>query len=78
MKLKDLPFGIVAIRKATFCSLYWYHGTGLRRLLIRLVALFCFSKLVLQLVFSHLHSDESVCVITILMPVIKVIMMSAV
>lgn len=55
-------------------------GRRLRRPLIRLVALFCTSKLLFQLLFfpAHFHPDESVCVITILMRPIKVIMMSVV
>lgn len=76
----DLPFDEALITESPLRSLYWYHGTRLSRPLIRLVALFCTSKLVFQLFFfaSHFHPDESVCVITILMRPIKVIMMSAV
>lgn len=76
----DLPFGEALMTESPLSSLYWYHGTRLRRPLIRLVALFCTSKLVFQLLFfpSHFHPDESVCVITILMRPIKVIMMSVI
>lgn len=73
-RLLDVSFGVAVIRKATFCSRYWHPGTGMRRLLIRLVALFCLSKLVLlPLLFPpppHLNPDGSVCVITILIPLV--------
>lgn len=45
----DLPFGEALITESPLRSFYWYHGTRLGRLLIRLVALFCTSKLVFQL-----------------------------
>lgn len=38
-------------------SLYWYHGTELRRPLIRLVALLCTSKLVSQLLLFFFFSS---------------------